>query len=378
MSPKPAKKRTKRRAIIPCMILSCVLIYATIFISYLGHSNPSIQIETDDGNIIVELPRRRSCNILVAHGGDDGAGFATLIFAYPVNFVLYAQKYNYTLWLDYDPSYNDLYYDEEHGPNAFEYYFRPIEPNWELCDKDTSHYKVLKPNQINPGIHKREPGSIHLWYYHFKVQHIEFNPEEYLENWYYDQRYTASQVVNQYFHLKPDIIQQRDAIWNSVFGNKYTVMGVQMRGSDKVQKWSIRRAVSPQEYMPYIAAFVQYYGAKGRIFFATDDKNYLGFLKTNWNAYVDTYSFAEVVVTQGNVTRSDDKTAIFNFKHVSKYAIGREVLMDILLLAKCDWFIHSASAVSEAVFFNNIKLHNQSVHLEYTVNRQVPFWFTGY
>merc|ERR1712154_197252 len=182
--------------------------------------------------------------------------------------------------------------------------------------------------------------------------------------------------MGKYFHLKPDIIEQREDIWNYAFGNNRNVqvMGVQMRGSDKVQKWSIRRTVSPAEYMPYIASFVSYYGENAKIFFATDDKNYLKFLKEHWSEYVESNrKFEDVVVTQVNVTRSSDKTAVFNFKHVSKYSIGREVLLDILLLAKCDWFIHSASAVSEAVFFNNIKLHNHSVHLEYTVNRQIPF-----
>ena len=386
MNPTPLflKGRLERRAIIPCIILICLLIYAFLFISYLGRET-EVQIESNDHPMIlsrieISPPRRRTCNILVAHGGDNGAGFATLIYAYPINFILYAQKYNYTLWLDYNPSYNDLYYDEEYGPNTFEYYFDGIVPNWNLCDKEKSNYKILIQKDINPGIHKKEIGSIHLWYYHFKMQEIEYNPNEYLNEWYYEQRLRGSQIVDKYFKIKPDIIIQRDSIWKMALGtdnDKYVVLGIQMRGSDKVQRWSIRRSVSPEEYMPYISSFIDHYGDKAKIFFATDDKNYLKFLNTNWNKYVDRYSFHDIVVTQGNVTRSGSKTAVFNFKHVSKYSIGREVLLDILLLAKCDWFIHAASAVSEAVFFNNIKLHNHSVHLEYTENRQIPFWFKG-
>eukprot|EP01084_Bolivina_argentea_P121919 216073_1 len=389
ITPSSVKPHFVRRAIIPFITLSCILIYAIMFILYLNHSNDSsINIETHNKlnpvEVVIQSPlqntkqRRRTCNILVAHGGDEGAGFATLIYAYPINFILYAQKYNYTLWLDYNPSYNDLYYDKLYGNNTFEYYFSTIHPNWHLCDKHKSNYKILSLRDINPGIHKREIDSIHLWYYHFKVQNIKHNPDEYLNNWYYEQRYRGSQIVDKYFHLKSDIMKQRDNIWIYAFGNnyqKYEILGVQMRGSDKVQRWSIRRTVAPEEYMPYIASFIDYYKDMARIFFATDDKNYLKFLETHWNEYIDMYSFDDVVITQGNVTRSSDKTAVFDFKDVSKYAIGREVLLDILLLAKCDWFIHSASAVSEAVFFNNIKLHNYSIHLEYTVNRQVPFWF---
>lgn len=377
--------RVERRAILPCFIISCVVLYALTWLSYVSTPTEpdltSTQPPADSNTAIVhETPlRRRSCNILVAHGGDDGAGFATLIYAYPINFVLYAQKYNFTLWLDYIPSYNDLYYDEQYGNNTFEYYFAPIEPEWNICDRETSTYKVLTRGNINPGIHKRERDSIHLWYYHFKVQNIEFEPDKYLEDWYYDQRLRGSQVVDEYFHLRPDIIAERESIWKAAFGDdsnrKYEVLGVQMRGSDKVQRWSIRRTVAPEEYMPYISAFIREYGNRAKIFFATDDKNYLKFLKDQWNVYVDDYAFHEVVVTQGNVTRSETREAVFDFKGVSKYGIGREVLLDILLLAKCDWFIHSASAVSEAVFFNNIALHNQSIHLEYHMDRQCPFWF---
>jgi len=168
-------------------------------------------------------------------------------------------------------------------------------------------------------------------------------------------------------------------LWNDAFGNReYKVLGVQMRGSDKVQSWSIRRTVLPQEYMPYIAAFVQYFDDKAKVFFATDDMNYYAYLQQHWSAYLDDtrYPFKDIVVTQQNVTRSANETAVFELLRVSKYEIGREVLLDILLLAKCDWFIHSASAVSEAVFYNNLALHNRSVHLEYLNKRQVPFWFT--
>ena len=384
----------QRRMIIPCIIITSILVYFGIFLSYLSDEesveesslnlavDQSIDIDTqqviDTQHVIDTQQKKIKCSILVAHGGDDGAGFATLIYAYPINFILYAQRYNYTLWLDYIPSYNDLYYEKKYGRNCFEYFFDGIKPNWNLCDKKKSKYKILKKLEINPGIHKKEKSSIHLWYYHFGIQHIKFDRKQYLNNWYYNQRLIGSQIVNKYFHLKPDIIKQRDEIWNSAFppNNNYEIMGIQMRGSDKVQPWSIRRTVSPLEYMPYISSFIEYYKHNAKIFFATDDKNYLKFLNDNWSKYVNKeYNFNDIVVTQENVIRSDDETAIFDFKNVSKYRIGREVLLDILLLAKCDWFIHAASAVSEAVFFNNIKLHNYSVHLEYTKDRQIPFWF---
>ena len=43
----------------------------------------------------------------------------------------------------------------------------------------------------------------------------------------------------------------------------------------------------------------------------------------------------------------------------------QDVFFDIQLMARCDYFLHSASAVSEAVIYSNLALHTASVHLEY-------------
>eukprot|EP01084_Bolivina_argentea_P258324 435474_1 len=239
------------------------------------------------------------------------------------------------------------------------------------------HAKKLGKRQINPGIHFNEPSSIHLWYYHLGRK---YNPNYYNDTFYYTQRLKGSQIVSHYFHVKKHIIYVRDQMWNELFTtkNNNVVLGVHMRGTDKVQPWSIRHVIKPEQYMSYIASFIEYFGPKAKIFFATDDQNYLMFVKNNWYKYVKEYkqySFNNVVKTQNNVTRSSNSTAVFNLNIKSKYNIGKQVLLDILLLSKCDWFIHSSSAVSEAVFYNNFKLHYHSVHIEYTENRQIPFWF---
>ena len=43
----------------------------------------------------------------------------------------------------------------------------------------------------------------------------------------------------------------------------------------------------------------------------------------------------------------------------------QDVFFDVQLMARCDYFLHSASAVSEAVIYSNLALHEASVHLEY-------------
>ena len=51
-------------------------------------------------------------------------------------------------------------------------------------------------------------------------------------------------------------------------------------------------------------------------------------------------------------------------------------LLDALLLSKCDFLLHSASGVAEFAIYwsDNMRLHSNSVHLQYEYQRQVPPW----
>ena len=55
-------------------------------------------------------------------------------------------------------------------------------------------------------------------------------------------------------------------------------------------------------------------------------------------------------------------------------ALNRQVLRDIDLMSRCSFLLHSASAVAEAAIYFNPWLHENSVHLEYVVDRQNPWW----
>ena len=51
-----------------------------------------------------------------------------------------------------------------------------------------------------------------------------------------------------------------------------------------------------------------------------------------------------------------------------------QVLLDALLLSRCDWLLHAASGVAEFAIYWNLPLHNRSVHMQYTRHRQRPPW----
>ncbi|ETO12711.1 hypothetical protein RFI_24667 [Reticulomyxa filosa] len=312
-----------------------------------------------------------SCQILRVHGPDPYAGFGTLIFLYPINFLLYAEKHNMYLWIDYMPSFNDKYYDPAHGNNMWEYWMEPMIPPLD-CNFWISKIEVLTKEQIFPGIHYRFKEGVRAWYYgDIERERFKGKYEIYDEQWYYQNRVKASNIVTKYSFqnkIKSHIMHEIDIFFNEHLRGYKHILGVHMRGTDKAAH---RRAILPDEYIPYITNFIDFFGTQHTmVFVATDDLLYVEMLFHNLQT-----PYKDKIVMQSNITRGTKGSAIFDLKDISKYEIGKQVLTDIILLSRCTWLVHSASAVSEAAIYNNIHLHNHSVHLEYTKNRQTPFWF---
>lgn len=148
----------------------------------------------------------RSCNILRVHGPDPYAAYGTLIWLYPINFMLYSEMHNFTLWIDFKNEYNNLCYDPQMGhENVWNYYMEPIDPDQAHCDLNQSQITVLSKKEIFPEMHYNLEWSIHAWYYHFKhhrVQGIDY--ERYDEEWYYTQRSKGAAMVTAYFRYAED------------------------------------------------------------------------------------------------------------------------------------------------------------------------------
>eukprot|EP01084_Bolivina_argentea_P016605 31056_1 len=311
---------------------------------------------------------------LIAYGGDGAAGYATNYYTYTINFILYAQSLNMEISIIYNSKYNHKYFDSSIGKNSFNYWFEPILSN-------LSNTSIISLTLL-PFIHHISNNSVHAWYYSDFTQQT-FNHSLYNETWYYHNRLLGSQIVSKYIHPKQEIIQEANEMW-TLLTHTYTdqqviVLGVQMRGTDKGGLG--RHKVEPDAYMSYIVQFILYFHNLGyivKIFVATDDKNYFRYIETYWNyenILDKQHKYSDIIIQQDNVIRSKFRKAVFSMDDLPAYEAGKQCLLDILLLTKCDYLIHSASAVAEAVHWNNINMHNKSIHLEYKYNRQIPIWY---
>ena len=157
----------------------------------------------------------KECNIVVARGADHYAALSTMIFLYGVNFLIYADKYNYTLWINYTNEYNNKYYYKDINKisdnikldnieNVFEYYYEGINPKNQGCNMKSSKIaKILSKQEIFPDLHyNMEKPYISTWYYKYNHHNIKINHNYYNESWYYQHRLIASKYVEKYFILR--------------------------------------------------------------------------------------------------------------------------------------------------------------------------------
>ena len=160
------------------------------------------------------------------------------------------------------------------------------------------------------------------------------------------------------FTLKQELQDEINNYYDTYFKNK-TVLGIQVRLTDMAH---YHQNVPPLEY--YINKTRNILNSKKPdcIFIASDTEVTINKFKSAFPTMKIYY--------QKNIMRSElEKDAIqpqdrintqnniVNTRKYHNYLNGKEVLMDILLLSKCDYFLRSHSAVSDvAIIFNdNIK-----------------------
>lgn len=274
--------------------------------------------------------------------------FAYVNFA--LNQIIYAEKHNLIPVVNFGPiSGNGVnaYYDAKYGENIWDYYFSPVaeisfealqarvkEPNDPLSHDDIV---TLSVGQLWK-IHCREPDSI------YPYPHGMHNTAVINHDWYQQQRKKSYRLINDYIKVKSNILQKVDNFYDAHF-SAHKILGIHMRGTDKGTanvRESLMRIIKPEEYYSHINEYIQIHPAC-RIFVATDQKQFLQRMINKYGERVLSY----------NSIRSDGYRSVFEKQDGQGYLKGEEVLIDTLLLSRCDYLIKCTSAVGEfAQYFN--------------------------
>ena len=171
-------------------------------------------------------------------------------------------------------------------------------------------------------------------------------------------------LVAAWVRVKPSIRAQADAEWRRITRGATAVIGVHLRGTDKF----VMPKVPPERYYALIDAFLSSHGAGAKLLLATDDAGYQ-------RAVIERYGAHRVAqLHDGKVRRAEGQAAIWREHSAdAAHAKGLEVLLDTLLLSKCDFLLKAASAVSEFALYFAPRLINHSY--DFSLQGEVaPSW----
>ena len=105
-----------------------------------------------------------------------------------------------------------------------------------------------------------------------------------------------------------------------------------------------------------------------KFFLVTEEKNYLNFFKKK---------FPNKIININCCYRSDKNDAFEEYpRNLHRYKLGREALLETLLLSKCDYFIYLNSNISSAALSFNLNNNQKRIEINNGMNSKKYFGVT--
>ncbi len=205
-----------------------------------------------------------------------------------------------------------LYYDPAVGPNWFDYYFLPID----LGNRGATYTEINHPygrGFEHPEIHKVSLEKI-------------------------------SSIVKKYIIVKPEIEHDIQNFVKDNFSDKF-VIGVHYRGTDKAEEAPRVAYTKVSEEIRHQAR--EHHLRRFKIFLATDEKQFLDFLETE---------FPRDVITVPGTERSTNGNPLHIGKDKDLYKTGKDAIIDCILLSRTNLLIRTSSNLSRWSTYFNPKL----------------------
>ncbi len=282
----------------------------------------------------------------------SGGGFGAWVLS-SINLLRHCERMGWTPVLDYHAGCENPFFDPTWGNNMWEQYFEPVggvsasalrarvdDPGDPL---DAADLATLGQDEALRII-EEHPESV----YTFTFGHWRHHPPEDLRAWYDDQRREGRRTVARWIRPKAHILEKVEAFRRKHLDGR-RVLGIHMRGTDL----HYAPPVSPAEYFDEIADFLAT-EPEARIYLATDQAQYLALMKKRYGNRVVAF----------DCDRSTTSVAPFELDELSPYKKGEDVLIDILLLSRCDFLLKGASNVGELAMYFNPELRCRDLSLD--------------
>jgi hypothetical protein len=228
-----------------------------------------------------------------------------------------------------------------------------------------NHLEICEQNNLTPVVywHKESRyfipegfnGSRNAWEYYFEpVSALKHIPGDQIhwdfftgstlfgEKSIYNVREKAHRLIKKYIKVNAIVQKKVDDFYNTYLAGK-KVIGIHYRGTDKCEEV---KQVPFETYIEEINKYADY-----QIFVASDDQKFIATIKQLYKERVVAY----------NCCRSSDGKPIHRYKPENAQSmaqLGEDVLVEALLLSRCELLIHSLSNVSTvALYFNPVIEH---------------------
>lgn len=272
----------------------------------------------------------------------DSAGFFSN-FLFVLGHIIYAEEHDFTPVVDmkhYPTPYNEKI--QVNGTkNAWEYYF--AQPT-ELCLHDAyrSRSIILSSGKM---LFDKVP--------YYGVTDSKFPDHEIVEQ--------LTPYIQKYISFRPELLQEAERM---IRGWGTNILGVHIRGTD--MKHTPEHPVPPavEAYMEAIDAVIDRYE---KIFLCTDEAV---ILKQMQDRYKDRIVFTASYRSEDGESIHEGSVKRKNVRRQHRYLNGREVLMDMLLLSKCNAIICGYSNVPYTAILLNGNRYDEVRLLENTNSKQ--------
>ncbi len=178
-------------------------------------------------------------------------------------------------------------------------------------------------------------------------------------------RYCFHSLIDKYIIIRKNIKKKIDNfIEDNFMGHR--ILGLHLRGkerADEIARFWKMKMLSPSFYFKEVDNYFKKY-PNARLFIATDTKSLLKKVKERYGGKVIHY----------NAILSEDGQA--PHKQFGGARVGEDVLIDCILLSKCDFLIHGISDVSFAATYFNKKLNHVNIQEKHKYRALIMFCFS--
>ena len=290
--------------------------------------------ESDEPNFKIEsFGENNSDKTFYVIKRTPGTGFFSNL-TFILNHLLISEKHGYIPIIDME-NYKTIYNEKtkiKNTLNAWEYYFEKLN-KFELSDV-------------------------------YKSKNVIITNNKFYRNFYYN--FLENEKLKEFFIKKIKIKKNLIEIYKRIssnFSNKKT-LGIHFRGTSYKRTPGHPFPPTKSQILISVNKIIEKEKIE-KIFLATEEQDYLDFFKKK---------FPDNLIYIGSSYRSNKNDAFKIYpRNRHRYKLGREILLESMLLSKCDIFLYSNSNVSKAVIGFNFNSHQKRYEMNNGFNTKNIF-----